>query len=162
MTDLAEVAPRFIEIAHRIVWCTVATVDQRQRPRSRILHPFWEWDGQTLVGWIATAPTPLKRAHLDHSPYVSCSYWAPTHDVAVAECHADLVFDDATRTRAWNLFATAPPPVGYDPGAIGVPGWETPTSAGFAVIRLQPWRLRALRGDDFLKSGSRGALVWRA
>jgi hypothetical protein len=102
MTDLAEIAPLFVEIAHRVVWCSVATVDSDGRPRSRILHPYWEWDGQALVGWVATMPTPLKRAHLDRTPYVSCSYWAPSQDVAVAECRAELLFDDEVRTLGWR------------------------------------------------------------
>ena len=59
----------FIEVAHRIVWCTVATVDHHDRPRSRILHPFWELTDDGLTGWITTRPTPLKRAHLEHSPF---------------------------------------------------------------------------------------------
>ena len=46
MTELEDVAPAFVEMAHRIVWCSVATVDHQGRPRSRILHPLWEWDGE--------------------------------------------------------------------------------------------------------------------
>ena len=160
MTQLADLAPLFVDLAHRIVWCSVATVDRRGRPRSRILHPYWEWDGARLVGWVATAPTPLKRGHLDRSRYASCSYWVPSHDVAIAECRAELVFDDEVRARVWNLFKEAPPPLGYDPGGIGVPGWDSPISPGFAAIRLEPWRLRVLPGDLFLKGGSAGALVW--
>jgi hypothetical protein len=85
----------------------------------------------------------------------------PSQDAAVAECRAELVLDDATRTRVWNLFKHAPPPLGYDPGGINVPGWDTPTSPGFAVLRLQPWRLKVLPGAVFLSSGSGGARVWR-
>ena len=160
MADLAEIAPLFVEIAHRVVWCAVATVDSDGRPRSRVLHPYWEWDGQTLVGWVATMPTPLKRAHLARTPYVSCSYWAPSQDVAVAECRAELLFDDEIRTRVWSLFKETPPPLGYDPGGIGVPGWDSPTSSAFAVLELRPWRLRALPGDAFMKSGSGAAQSW--
>src|ERR1044071_513340 len=91
----------FVEVAHRIVWCTVATVDQHDRPRSRILHPFWEGTDDGLVGWITTRPPPLKRAHLEYSPYASCSYWDATQDVATAECHAEWATDKA---HAWELF----------------------------------------------------------
>ena len=160
MTDLSVVAPLFVEIAHRIVWCSVSTVDRAGRPRSRVLHPYWEWDGASLVGWVATMPTPLKRAHLDGTPYVSCSYWAPSHDAAVAECRADLVYDDDVRTRIWNLFKEAPPPLGYDPGGIGVPGWDGPTAPAFAVLKLHPWRLRALPVEEFMRAGSGAALSW--
>jgi hypothetical protein len=160
MTELAEIAPTFVEIAHKIVWCSVATVDRDRRPRSRILHPYWEWDGQVLVGWVATMPKPVMRAHLEQGPHASCSYWAPSHDTVVAECRADLIVNDETRARVWDLFKSTPPPLGYDPGAIGVPGWDSPTSPAFVVLRLRPWRLRTLRGEDFMKSGSRGARSW--
>ena len=53
MTSLDRIAPAFIEMAHQIVWASVATVDTDGKPRSRILHPFWEWDGTDLIGWIA-------------------------------------------------------------------------------------------------------------
>ena len=71
MQPLETVAPAFVEMAHQIVWASVATVDRRDRPRSRVLHPIWQWDGSTLRGWIATGPTPLKRAHIDRSPHLS-------------------------------------------------------------------------------------------
>src|SRR5262245_48465030 len=70
------VQKEFVERAHRIVWCTVATVGPDKRPRSRILHPIWELDDE-LVGWIVTRATPIKVRHLAYSPYVSCSYWEP-------------------------------------------------------------------------------------
>jgi hypothetical protein len=68
MYDLATVAPAFVAMAHRIVWAGVATVDGRGRSRSRVLHPIWQWDGEQLTGWIATSPTPTKRAHLAAQP----------------------------------------------------------------------------------------------
>jgi hypothetical protein len=56
MTELAQIAPALIDMADRIVWATVSTVDRQGRPRSRILHPYWIWDSEELVGWIATGP----------------------------------------------------------------------------------------------------------
>ena len=51
MTDtLINTAPAFVEMAHRIMWCSAATIDPHGRPRSRILHPIWQWDGCDLVG----------------------------------------------------------------------------------------------------------------
>jgi pyridoxamine 5'-phosphate oxidase-like protein len=145
VTDLADVAPAFVAMAHRIVWCTVATVDRRGRPRSRILHPYWIWDGTELVGWVATGPTPLKRAHLERNPYVSVNYWSPEHDTCTAECRATLLFDDETREWVWKLFEGGPAPVGYDPAII--PAWKDgPTSEAFAAMRLEPWRLRVMPG----------------
>ncbi|NIK60450.1 pyridoxamine 5'-phosphate oxidase family protein [Kribbella shirazensis] len=107
------VQKEFMERAHKIVWCSVATVGPDNRPRSRILHPIWELSDE-LTGWIVTRATPLKVRHLAYSPYLSCSYWEPGHEVAVADCAAEWVTDAATRQRVWELYRDAPPPLGYD------------------------------------------------
>ncbi|TCC50081.1 hypothetical protein E0H75_17500 [Kribbella capetownensis] len=96
------VQKEFLDRAHRIVWCTVATVGPGQRPRTRILHPVWELADE-LTGWIVTRATPVKVRHLAYSPYLSCSYWEPGHEVAVADCRAEWIADVATRQRAWEL-----------------------------------------------------------
>ena len=158
MTDLARIAPAFIDMAHRIVWATVSTVDRQGRPRSRILHPYWIWDGEELVGWIATGPTPLKRAHLERTPFVSVNYWSPDQDTSAAECRATWVFDDETRRWVWELFRHGPEPVGYDPAIV--PAWKDgPTSGAFAALRLDPWRLRVLPGTAMLGGGGE-ILTW--
>ena len=158
MTPLEQIAPAFVEMAHRIVWCSAASVDRRGRPRSRILHPIWQWDGAKLEGWIATGPTPTKRAHLEQTPHLSLSYWTPSQDACVAECRVAWAFDDATRTKVWQTFASAPAPVGYDPAII--PGWTKPTDASFAALRLEPWRLRVFPGSVLLGRGG-DVLTWR-
>ena len=144
MLELSDIAPQFVAMAHQIVWCSAATVDAAGRPRSRVLHPLWEWDGENLVGWIATGPTPAKRAHLDASPHISCNCWAPTHDTCVAECRASWHFDLDTRRRIWDAFKNAPAPVGYDPAII--PVWTSADDDTFAVLRLDPWKLRVFPG----------------
>ncbi|MFN0111765.1 MAG: pyridoxamine 5'-phosphate oxidase family protein [Blastocatellia bacterium] len=159
MNELTEIAPAFVEMAHRIVWASAATVDTKGRPRSRVLHPIWQWDGESLVGWIGTAPTPLKRAHLEATPYLSLNYWATNHDTCVAECKVTWAFDDDTRTRVWNLFLNTPEPVGYNPAII--PSWTNPTCDAFAALRLDPWRLRVFPGSVLLGKGGK-ALDWRA
>ena len=58
MNDLATTAAAFVEMAHRIVWCSVATVDRAGRPRSRVLHPIWTWEDERLTGWVGTVPRP--------------------------------------------------------------------------------------------------------
>ena len=156
---LSEVAPAFVDMAHRIVWSSVATVDRRNRPRSRVLHPIWEWDGSELTGWIATVPTPVKRAHLDHSPHVSVSYWADDQDTCVAECRAGWHLDGETCNRVWDLFLNGPEPVGYDPAII--PAWTEPTKDSFAAIKLEPWRLRVFPGTLLIR-GEGQLLTWQA
>ena len=158
MHNLAEIAPAFVEMAHRIVWCSAATVDAQGRPRSRILHPIWQWDDTHLVGWIGTRPTSTKRAHLQASPHMSLNYWSPSQDTCVAECRAAWAFDEETRAMVWNLFLNGPEPVGYDPSIV--PGWDSPTSEAFAALRLEPWRLRVFPGSVLM--GQEGeVLTWR-
>ena len=158
-STLARVAPAFVEMAHRIVYCSVATVDASQRPRSRVLHPIWHWEGGVLTGWIATTPTATKRAHLEVSPHVSCNYWTENQDTGVAECRAEWAQDPATREWVWNLFKSAPPPVGYDPALI--PTWDGPDSPAFAILRLTPWLLRVMPGTVMF-TGQGEILVWRS
>lgn len=156
MTMLADVAPAFIEMAHRIVWCTVATVDGKGRPRTRILHPIWEWDGSSLVGWIATGATSLKTKHLAHTPQVSLTYWTENHDTCSAEATASMHTDDETCTWLWDRFKDAPAPVGYDPAII--PPWSGGAlSPEFGAMRLEPTRLFVQPQMDFTR-----ALVWRS
>jgi general stress protein 26 len=159
VNTLAETAPAFVQMAHQIVWASVATVDRNGRPRSRILHPIWQWDGEQIVGWIATGPTPIKRAHLKNSPYVSVNYWTPTHDTCVAEGQASWALDNETRQMVWDLFLHGPEPVGYDPKIV--PAWTGPTVDAFGVLKLEPWRLRVFPGSVLMGQGG-DVLTWQA
>jgi hypothetical protein len=60
MTDTRDTAD-FIAIAHRIIWCTLATVDARGRPRSRVVHPTWEMTDDGPLARVCTRATPTKR-----------------------------------------------------------------------------------------------------
>jgi hypothetical protein len=144
MVDLDALAPDFVDAAHTLVYCSVATVDDAGRPRSRIMHPAWEWDGTRLTGWLTTTPSP-KLAHLGSRPFVSCANHDSWAVAVVADCRVEPVTDDAARTHIWEFFRTAPPPLGYDPAAIGVPGWDAPTAPGFVVARMDPWRVQVRR-----------------
>jgi hypothetical protein len=159
MSDLSRIAPAFVAMAHRIVWASVATVAPDGRPRSRVLHPLWEWDGESLVGWVGTGPTPTKRAHLAAHPYASVNYWAPDQDTCSAECAAELVYDPEVRTRVWEALKGAPEPVGYDPAIV--PVWTGPTGDTFAALRLEPYRLRVMPGTAML-AGEGEILTWSA
>ena len=119
----------------------------------------WQWDGETLTGWIATAPTPTKLAHLEASPHVSCNYWALSHDTCVAECRAEWAFDTETKQMVWDLFPNRPAPVGYDPAMI--PAWENAESPGFAALKLDPWRLRVMPGAVMIDGKGDLGLSWQ-
>ena len=144
----------FVAIAHRVVWCTLATVDRHGRPRSRLVHPVWIMDEGGPVGRVASRRSSPKGAHLAATPYASCSYWDAAHDVAVAECHAAW---DPVPARSWAVFAAFAPPVGFDPASV-FPGGTGSADAGVLVLR--PWRLRWGRAADL--AAGRPQAVWTA
>lgn len=154
---LAQVAPAFVAMAHRIVWATVATIDPRDRPRTRILHPLWAFDGTALHGVVATGPTPAKSADLAHRPFASVAYWNPDHDTCRADCHVRWSTDDDRCTEVWEAMRAAPEPVGYDPAIV--PAWEAPGDESFAVLELEPYRLRVFPGSVLLR-GEGEVLTW--
>jgi hypothetical protein len=154
---LERAAPAFVDVAHRIVWATVATVDATGAPRTRILHPIWEWDGQQLTGWIATSPRSPKARDLDHESRVSLTYWDATQDVATADCDTVWDTEPADRRAGWQRFVDGPPPVGYDPSMI--PGWDSPDAEAFGILRLVPYRLRVFPGTLLLR-GTGDLLTW--
>ena len=158
MTNLETTATAFIEKAHRIVWATVATVDPQNNPRTRILHPIWEWDGSALTGWIATGPQTPKATDLAHNNRVSITYWDPSQDVVTADCTTQWITDSDGLHQAWNRFRDAPEPVGYDPAII--PGWTDPDADAFGVLELTPERLRVFPGS-LLLAGEGELLTWR-
>ena len=134
-----------IEIAHRVVWATMTTVDAKGRPRSRIVHPVWTSRLDGVTGWLTTRKTPVKLRHLAGNPHVSFSYLAPNHDLAYFDCVAEWVDDPDGKLQCWNTFVRADPPVGYDPISIWTDG---PGSPDFAALRLRPYRIQAGRAVD--------------
>jgi hypothetical protein len=159
MTELSSVAPAFVDMAHRVVWCVAATVSPDGHPRTRVLHPIWEWDGEALTGWIATSPRSMKATHLAATPEISLTYWAPDQDTCSAECATS--WDDSAELRAegWRRFAEGPEPVGYDPSLI--PQWTSPGSPDFGILRLRPHRLRVMPGT-LMTAGHGELLTWHA
>jgi hypothetical protein len=160
MTDLATTAPAFVEMAHAIVWCTVATTTPSGRPRTRVLHPIWEWDGTALTGWIATSPLSPKAADLAVRPVVSLTYWAPTHDTCTAACDTAWETTNPERQAGWDRFLNGPAPVGYDPSII--PQWTDPRAAEFGILRLAPTWLRVQPAAVMLEGRGDRLLTWRA
>lgn len=159
MTSLDNIAPAFVEMAHRIVWATVATVAPTGRPHTRVLHPIWEFDDGRLTGWIATSPGSPKAIDLAHQPEVSITYWDATQDTCTADCTSAWETSQEERVAGWNRFANAPAPVGYDPSMI--PPWTDPSAEAFGILRLTPTRLRVMPGS-LMMLGQGDVLTWRA
>jgi general stress protein 26 len=136
----------------RIVWCTVATVDARGRPRTRILHPVWE----DTTGWIATGRHTLKTRHLDRTPYVSLTYWDPQHQQVYVEARTAWEDRPAEKQRLWELFKSLPAPYGYDLKLI----WPSVEDPSLGFLKLIPWRIE-LWGLQDMMTGKQPQ-VWRA
>ncbi|MFI6044259.1 pyridoxamine 5'-phosphate oxidase family protein [Nocardia sp. NPDC051321] len=136
----------FFRFTREIVWSTITSVGNDGCPRSRILHPLWEMDGDRPVGFIATGKTSVKVRHLAANPVVAFSYWSPAQHVVQGEAVATWVEDAVVKKRVWDLFMTTPPPLGYDLRLFS-PG---PDSPQFSLLRLDPERVQVLDGAGFL------------
>ena len=133
LTSFAEIETEFIQRAHAMVWCSMATVDTRNRLRSRILHPIWEG----AVGWASSRPHSLKARHLAHNPYVSLAYIADMAKPVYADCKAEWVEGAAARHHVWELFKTTAPPAGFDLAKI----FKSVDDPEFGVLKFTPWRI---------------------
>jgi uncharacterized pyridoxamine 5'-phosphate oxidase family protein len=147
----SEIEEEFIQRVHTMVWCNVATVDRRQRPRSRILHPIWE--GST--GWIGTHRNSYKHKHLARNPYVSLAYITELFKPVFVDCTAAWVDDLEQKKRIWDLFKNTPPPLGYDP----TNDFISPDHENFGVLKLTPWRIALVTFPA--ESHEAGQRIWR-
>jgi hypothetical protein len=155
--EFEELRDDFLRITAEIAWCTVATVDTQGRPRTRVLHPYWEVVDGRPVGWIGTSRSPLKARHLEANPFVSCSYWSPKQETAQVDCRTSWAPEE--NERVCQLFLDAEPPLGYDPAMI--PQFaDGPLDSEFEVLRLDPWRLMLLTAED-AATGNWYQRVWR-
>jgi general stress protein 26 len=153
VASFAEIAAEFQARVARIAWATVATAGSDGAPRTRILHPIWE----DHIGWIATTGGSLKIRQIRREPRVSLTYWDPLQDNVHIEAVATVADDPVDKSRIWDLFATTPPPLGYDPILFWKGGTTDPA---YALLRLDPTRIE-LTGLRHRSSG-RPPLVWRS
>lgn len=133
ITNFSELEQEFISRVHKMVWCNVCTIDTKNRPRSRVLHPIWE--GST--GWIATGRHTLKTKHLDNNPNVSLAYIENPLKPVYAECTAEWVDDMTEKQRLWDLFGNTPPPIGYNLAQF----FQNVDNPGYGLLKLTPWRI---------------------
>ncbi len=153
VTSFSEIEKEFNDRVARIVWCTMTTIDRKNRPRGRIIHPIWE--GTT--GWIATGRHSHKAKHLAHNPWASLSYWDAQHQQVYAECRAEWEDDPAEKKRIWELYKSTPPPLGYDPQLFWQGGVEDPE---YGLLKLTPWRIEISAIADMVKGEP--PRVWRS
>jgi general stress protein 26 len=148
VNSFEEIQNDFLASVARIVWCNLATVDTRGRPRSRVLHPTWE----DSTGWIMTGRQSFKTKHLAENPHVSLAYVAEPFTPVYVEATAEWIDDSSEKKRVWDLFKNTPEPYGYDP----TPYFGSPDSKGFGVLKIVPRRIELY---DLMSNASR---VWKA
>jgi len=140
VSSFSEIKDAFTERVHRVVWCTVATIDTHNRPRSRVLHPIWE----ASIGWILTRRNSHKAKHLAHNPYVSLTYVETVMKFAYVDCKAEWVDDPDEISRIWDWFKSTPEPLGYDPTII----FKSPDDPNTGLLKLIPWRIALVDFPD--------------
>jgi general stress protein 26 len=140
VSSFAEIEPEFIERAHRMVWCDMATVGRDGRPRTRIVHPVWEG----YAAWITSFCVGPKAEDIDRNPYVSLAYVSDPLKPAYVECVASWMDIRDARIAVWERIAAIAEPLGYNMetmfGSYDVPN--------LTMLRLEPWRIRLLVAGD--------------
>lgn len=149
--NFSEIEDEFIQRVHRMVWCSVATVDRHQRPRSRLLHTLWEG----MTGWICTHRNSFKSRHLAQNPYVSLAYIMDIHKPVYVDCTASWVDELDHKRRLWDLFKNTPAPLGFDPAIDFV----EPGHPNFGLLKLTPWRIALVSFPA--PSHAEGQQIWR-
>ena len=142
----ADIQTEFMNRAQQAVYCNVATVDPKGRPRSRVMHVVW--DGP--IGWVITAPWSHKGRHIAANPHVSLAYISNPMKPVYADCTAAWIEDAAEQLRVWELHRTIPPPLGFDPAL----GYDSIDDKNFGLLQFTPWRIELAE----LKAES---LIWR-
>jgi general stress protein 26 len=142
-----ELEQEFLARIGEVVYCTMATVDRRNRPRSRVVHPIWEGP----IGWLISWPGSHKAKHLAHNPAVSLAYMPEKSRPVYVDGIAEWIDADAEKQRIWELHASTPAPIGFDPE----PHYGTINHQYYGVLRITPWRIELgnLYGEP---------LIWRA
>ena len=133
VTTFAGIQREYMARIQAAVYCSMATIDRKGRPRSRIMHPIW--DGP--VGWVISWPGSLKAKHLEHNPPVSLAYIHDKNKPVYVDAIAEWVGDEGEKQRIWKLHQDTPPPLGFDPQ----PHYGDIHHPYYGLLRFTPWRI---------------------
>jgi general stress protein 26 len=89
------------EASNKADWAAVASVDENNAPRVRMVHPTWE--GQVL--WFATSSQSPKARQLRANPAIDVQYQVSPPEFVHVLVHGRCEFpeDEETRQRVWDL-----------------------------------------------------------
>ena len=144
VSNFEEIQPEFYRRVSRAIYCSVATIDRKNRPRSRMMHPIW--DGS--IGWVISWPKSHKSKHLQGNPYVSMAYIQDTDKPVYVDCKAEWIDNVGEKHRIWDLHRNTPPPLGFDPE----PHYGTIHHQYYGILRFTPWRIELgnLNGESII------------
>jgi general stress protein 26 len=127
------------------VWCALATVNRKNEPRVRIVHPTWEGD----VLWVATGPLTPKARQMENNPCVDVQWQVAPPDFIhiMVRGRAEILRDSATKQHAWDVFD-------YDLKDFFAGGPDDPN---YIAVKITPTRVEL--SEMF---GSTNQRVWRA
>jgi general stress protein 26 len=128
-----EMQVEFMRRVSQAVYCTMATVDLKNRPRTRVLHPIW--DGP--IGWVISWPASHKAKHLAHNPAVSLAYIPDKEKPVYVDGFAEWIENFDEKRRIWDLHRTTPAPSGFDPQ----PHYGSVEHPYFGLLMIMPWRI---------------------
>ena len=140
VSTFAEIQTEFLARVSGAIYCSMATLDRQDRPRSRMMHSIWETSGDlanSLIGWVISWPQTHKTKHLARNPYISLAYIQDKHKPVYVDCRAEWIHDTDEQWRIWALHKTTPPPLGFDPE----PHFSTIEHEHFGVLKFTPWRV---------------------
>jgi len=142
-----EMQAEFMARVGQAVYCTMATIDRQNRPRSRVVHPIW--DGP--IGWVISWPASHKAKHLALNPAVSLAYIPDKAKPVYVDGVAEWIDAVEEKRRIWDLHRTTPAPLGFDPQ----PHYGTIDHPFYGLLRLTPWRIELgnLYGEPIIWRG---------
>lgn len=144
VATFADLQTEFLARVSHAVYASLATIDTHDRPRTRVVHPIWEGS----IGWIVSWPATPKSKHLARNPHVSLAYIADITQPVYIEGTAAWEHDPAEKQRVWQVIATTPPPIGYDP----TPFYGSIDHPHFGLLKVTPWRIElcTLKGESVI------------
>jgi general stress protein 26 len=144
ISKFTDIQPEFMMRVGEAVYCSMATIDRKHRPRSRIMHPIW--DGP--IGWVISWPESHKAKHLERNSHVSLAYIHNKEKPVYVDCVAEWIDDIGEKQRIWELHQTTPPPLGFDPQ----PHYKTISHRYYGLLKFAPWRIELgnLQGEPII------------
>lgn len=133
----SEIEAEFFMRIEKAVYCNMATIDRVDRPRSRMMHPIWEFTDSIPIGWVISWPQSHKAKHLARNPYVSLAYIREKSKPVYIDCKAQWVNGIQEQQRIWELHRATPPPLGFDPQ----PHYGDRYHPFFGLLKFTPWRI---------------------